>query len=143
MSETILLSQPIQQLARQLRILAEPNRLRILSLLLQGVQCNCTMGDRLQMPPNLISHHLSILRQAGLIHAERHPQDARWILYSINRPALEALRSALNSFLDAARLQAGEAACTPQLPRPAQCRPQVETSISAAPKPTDRTRKHL
>ncbi len=104
----------VQSLSQQLAILAEPNRLRIIDLLMQGVQCNCTMGDQLQMPPNLISHHLSVLRRAGLIHSKRHPQDARWILYWIDRPAIEALRGALSDFLDPARWHPGLPACRPQ-----------------------------
>ena len=55
----------LQTLADRLKILAEPKRLLILHLLMEGVQCNCELGDALQMPPNLISHHLSVLRKAG------------------------------------------------------------------------------
>ena len=75
----------LQQLADWLKVLAEPKRLLILHLLMEGVQCNCELGERLEMAPNLISHHLSVLRQAGLVDVERDALDARWIYYSINR----------------------------------------------------------
>ena len=52
----------LQTLADRLKVLAEPKRLLILHLLMEGVQCNCELGDALQMAPNLISHHLSVLR---------------------------------------------------------------------------------
>ena len=81
----------LETLANQLKVLAEPNRLLIFNLLMEGVQCNCELGDFLQMPPNLISHHLSKLRAAGLVDAERDPVDSRWIYYSINRAALDEL----------------------------------------------------
>lgn len=125
----------VQLLSQQLAILAEPNRLRIIDLLMQGVQCNCMIGDQLQMPPNLISHHLSVLRQAGLIHARRHPQDARWILYSINQPAIEALRAALSDFLDPARWQPSLPACRPQPGDAASPgAPRAEPILSTRPK---------
>ena len=53
-------------LAGQLKVLAEPKRLHIVHMLMEGVQCNCELGDALEMAPNLISHHLRVLREAGL-----------------------------------------------------------------------------
>jgi DNA-binding transcriptional ArsR family regulator len=46
----------LQALADRLKVLAEPKRLLILHMLIEGVQCNCELGDALKMPPNLISH---------------------------------------------------------------------------------------
>jgi ArsR family transcriptional regulator, arsenate/arsenite/antimonite-responsive transcriptional repressor len=57
----------ISEMASLLKILSEPNRLRILEKIMEGVQCNCELGSALQMAPNLISHHLSVLRDAGVI----------------------------------------------------------------------------
>ncbi len=88
------------ELAAALKILADPNRLRILDTLLAGTQCNCDLGDRLGMAPNLISHHLGILKKSGLVRAEKDPEDARWIRYSVNREAVEELRLLLCTFLD-------------------------------------------
>jgi ArsR family transcriptional regulator, arsenate/arsenite/antimonite-responsive transcriptional repressor len=107
-------SAQVEQLAAWLKVLAEPNRLRILELLMQGMQCNCEFGDRLQLAPNLISHHLSVLRQAGLIQAERDPGDSRWIYYSINRAALAALHAAFGTFFDPARLESRVPTCGPR-----------------------------
>ena len=101
-------------LAHTLKVLAEPNRLRIFDLLMQGVQCNCELGDALQMAPNLISHHLSVLRKAGLVNAERDEFDSRWIYYSVNRNALQDLRATLDAFLDPSRIQPRQPACGPQ-----------------------------
>ncbi|MSP12920.1 MAG: ArsR family transcriptional regulator [Chloroflexi bacterium] len=101
-------------LAAYLKVLAEPKRLLILDLLMQGVQCNCELGDALQMPPNLISHHLNILRQAGLVDVERDALDARWIYYSINRAALDRLHTAFGAFFDPARIQPRHPNCGPQ-----------------------------
>ena len=64
----------LDQMAKWLKVLAEPNRLLIFHFLMEGVQCNCELGDGLEMAPNLISHHLRVLREAGLVDVER---DAR------------------------------------------------------------------
>ncbi|HBY92786.1 MAG: metalloregulator ArsR/SmtB family transcription factor [Ardenticatenaceae bacterium] len=106
----------LQTLAKRLKVLAEPKRLLILNLLMQGVQCNCELGDHLQMAPNLISHHLSVLRQAGLVEAKRDGLDARWVYYSVNRAALEELNTAFGAFFDPARIQPRHPVCGPQNP---------------------------
>lgn len=104
----------LQTLAEQLKVIAEPKRLRIFNLLMEGVQCNCELGDALQMAPNLISHHLSILRQAGLVEVERDSIDSRWLYYSVNRDALDKLNAAFGAFFDPARIQPRRPACGPQ-----------------------------
>ncbi len=100
-------------LAGWLRVISEPNRLRILDLLMQGEQCNCEMGDTLGMAPNLISHHLSVLQKAGLVSACRDPDDARWIHYSMNESALAELSRAFGAFFDPARMRPRYPACPP------------------------------
>ena len=111
-----LISTPanLEALAGRLKVLAEPKRLLIFNLLMQGVQCNCELGDALQMAPNLISHHLSKLREVGLVNVERDAVDARWIYYSVNRTALEELNTILGVFLDPARIQPRRPSCGPQ-----------------------------
>ena len=104
----------LEALANRLKVLAEPNRLLIFNLLMEGVQCNCELGDFLQMPPNLISHHLSRLRAAGLVDAERDPVDSRWVYYSINRAALDELNAAFGAFFDPARIKARRTICGPK-----------------------------
>lgn len=61
----------LEILTERLKVLAEPKRLLIFNLLMEGVQCNCELGDFLDMPPNLISHHLSKLRAAGLVDVQQ------------------------------------------------------------------------
>jgi ArsR family transcriptional regulator len=101
-------------MAKWLKVLAEPNRLLIFHFLMEGVQCNCELGDGLQMAPNLISHHLRVLREAGLIDVERDAVDARWMYYSINRQALEQLNQAWGAFFDPQRIKPRRLTCGPQ-----------------------------
>jgi ArsR family transcriptional regulator, arsenate/arsenite/antimonite-responsive transcriptional repressor len=106
----------LKTLAEQLKVLAEPNRLIIFNLLMEGVQCNCELGDTLQMAPNLISHHLSVLRQAGLVDTEHDTLDARWVYYSVNRTALDELNAAFGAFFDPARIRPRRLTCGPHMP---------------------------
>ena len=104
----------LQILADRLKVLAEPKRLLILHLLMEGVQCNCELGDALQMPANLISHHLSVLRKAGLVDVERDAVDARWIYYSINQAALNELNETFGVFFAPDRIKPRRPTCGPQ-----------------------------
>lgn len=104
----------LQLLASRLKVLAEPKRLRILHMLMEGVQCNCELGDALEMAPNLISHHLRVLREAGLVDVERDPDDARWVYYSPNLGALEELRWSFGAFFDPLRIKPRRQTCGPQ-----------------------------
>ena len=114
MSDVISPPTNLKRLAEQLKVLAEPNRLLIFNLLMEGVQCNCELGDALQMAPNLISHHLSVLRQAGLVDVERDAVDARWIYYSINQAALNELNEMFGVFFDPERIKPRRPTCGPQ-----------------------------
>ncbi len=103
----------LTQLSDLLKTIAEPNRLKIIRLLMQGVQCNCEIGSNLQMAPNLISHHLSVLKKAGLVAFIRHPTDARWIYYSINRNNMDWLQEQINSFFNTPPSSEIKACCGP------------------------------
>jgi ArsR family transcriptional regulator len=95
----------IVEVAGVLKALAEPNRLRIFAALMTGDSCNCELNDRLGMPPNLLSHHLRVLSEAGLVTSRQDRIDGRWIYYSVDREAASRWRSWLGEFLDPARIQ--------------------------------------
>jgi ArsR family transcriptional regulator len=101
-------------LSATLKVLSDPTRLAIFDLLMQGIQCNCEIGDTLKLPMNLISHHLKVLRDAGLVNAERDLVDARWVYFSINKPALNQLREQVSAFLNPERIQPRLPSCGPQ-----------------------------
>lgn len=75
----------LQALQVALAQLSEPNRLRIFALLARGELCVCDIETAVQLPQNLVSHHLRSLREAGLIQSRR---DGRWVHYSVNKRAL-------------------------------------------------------
>lgn len=101
-------------LGGQFKVLAEPKRLRILHMLMEGVQCNCELGDALEMAPSLISHHLRVLREAGLVDVERDPDDGRWIYYSLNEGLMDQLNQSFSVFFDPSRIKPRRQTCGPQ-----------------------------
>lgn len=123
-------SKSIEEIAATLKILADPTRLRIFNLLMSGERCNCEMGGLLGLAPNLISHHLGILRNSGLIDARRDTSDARWIYYSVNREALSDVGELLSAFLSPSRIPV----VAPQCCSPAS----ADTFPASQPKPATR-----
>ena len=103
-----------EELARVLKALADPSRLCIFNMLMEGVQCNCEIAERLGFSLSLISHHLRVLHDAGLVHSERDDQDARWIYHSVDRPKLAQLDAAMRHLLDVRRIQPRLPSCGPK-----------------------------
>lgn len=104
----------MERLIAQLKALANPKRLQMIHLLMEGVQCNCELGDALEMAPNLISHHMSILRDLGLVEMERDAVDARWVYFSINETALTRLNQDFGTFFAPDRIKPRRPTCGPQ-----------------------------
>jgi ArsR family transcriptional regulator len=103
-----------EKVATWLKALADPNRLRIFDLLMQGDSCNCELNEKLGLPPNLLSHHLRVLRQAGLVRSRRDAIDGRWIYYAINKKVVADWRDWLNQFLDPERIEDRMVLCGPE-----------------------------
>ncbi len=103
-----------QTLAQTLKALSDPTRLSVFDVLMEGVQCNCEIAERLGLSLSLISHHLRILRQVGLVQSERDLEDARWVYYSVNRKALAELNQTVKRLLDVDRIQPRVPSCGPK-----------------------------
>lgn len=97
--------QTLEEVAAILKALSDQNRLKILDVLMEGVSCNGELNDRLGLPPNLLSHHLRVLREAGLVTSRRDVIDGRWIYYEVDKEAVTRWRNWLAMFLDPARLR--------------------------------------
>jgi ArsR family transcriptional regulator len=70
------------------RAAAEPLRWRILTLLGREELCVCHLVEALDAPQSLVSHHLRVLRDAGLVESERYRY---WTYYRLRPGALEGL----------------------------------------------------
>ena len=109
-------TEPLQDedvLVAQLKALADPKRLRIMEKLIQGVHCNCEIAAHLNASLSLVSHHLRVLREAGLIRGEHAEADERWIYYTVDEETLTHLRAALMKRLDPSRIQPRQPNCGP------------------------------
>ena len=78
--------------ATLLTAVADPIRLQLLHLLVGQTRCVCDLQPEPAIPGNLLSYHLKVLREAGLIEGARR---GRWIDYSLTDGALERLHAAL------------------------------------------------
>ena len=74
--------------AERLRALADPLRWQILERLVDEELCVCHLVELLDAPQSLVSHHLRVLRHAGLVDSERFRY---WTYYRLRPGALEAL----------------------------------------------------
>lgn len=79
---------------------ADPVRWAVLEELADGGRCVCDIRARVPVPANLLSYHLKVLREAGLVTATRR---GRWIDYALAEDAHERLRAALPGSASAAR----------------------------------------
>jgi ArsR family transcriptional regulator, arsenate/arsenite/antimonite-responsive transcriptional repressor len=61
----------LKELAKKLKSLSDPTRLRILNLLFYGELCVCDIQHVLDMPQPLVSRHLSYLKNVGLVNDRR------------------------------------------------------------------------
>jgi|SRR5215212_6615871 len=78
--------------ALRFRALGDETRLRILEQLVAGERSVTELTERMDIGQSLMSHHLRILREAGLVLVRR---DGRWIHYATAETALASCRLAL------------------------------------------------
>jgi ArsR family transcriptional regulator len=84
-----------ESLAVRLKALADPGRLRLLSLLLaapDGEACTCDLTEPLGLSQPTVSHHLKRLSEAGLVTGERR---GSWTYYRVRTDALAAAAAVL------------------------------------------------
>jgi ArsR family transcriptional regulator, arsenate/arsenite/antimonite-responsive transcriptional repressor len=97
-----VLRQPLDEddadrLAGALRVVAEPARLRLLSLIAarpRAEACVCELTEPLGLSQPTVSHHLKVLHEAGVLERQKR---GRWVFYRLNPEPLGLLRSALSS----------------------------------------------
>jgi ArsR family transcriptional regulator, arsenate/arsenite/antimonite-responsive transcriptional repressor len=93
LTEAPLSAKDAAELAPLLAALADPVRLRLISLVAaEGEVCSCNLEAPLAKSQPTISHHTKLLAEAGLIRGERR---GRWIWWSIVPERLVLLRRLL------------------------------------------------
>lgn len=105
-------NEKIEYLLNVFKVLGDKTRLQLFSILLTGDHCNCELGAITGCSNNLISHHMHVLIEAGLINATRKLDDARWIIYSVNRNQLVNLQQILGSLIERINIPEREPCCS-------------------------------
>jgi ArsR family transcriptional regulator len=106
-----LMRQPLTEdqsvdLSRVFKALGDPVRLRLLSLIAShagGEACVCDLTDAFDLTGPTISHHLKVLREAGIIDGERR---GTWVYYRVLPQTLAALSAVLMTPDEAAEVPA-------------------------------------
>ncbi|MCD2110245.1 transcriptional regulator [Rhodococcus rhodochrous] len=83
-------------LARMFKAIGDPVRLRLLSLIAShegGESCVCDISPAFDLSQPTISHHLKVLREAGLLDCERR---GTWVYYRVIPSALAQLSAVLS-----------------------------------------------
>ena len=87
-----------QQLAAVLKVIADPTRLRLLSLVAArgaaGEACICDLTEPVGLTQPTVSHHMKVLADAGLLERE---QRGKWAYYRLVPGALDALAQVVST----------------------------------------------
>lgn len=86
---------PAEQVSVVLKALADPVRLRLMSLVAShegGEACVCDLNGAFELSQPTISHHLKVLHEVGLLEREKR---GVWVYYRVQTGALEDLAAVL------------------------------------------------
>jgi ArsR family transcriptional regulator len=84
-----------EQIATRFKALADPTRVAIINCLSAADEvCVCNLTDTFDLSQPTISHHLRILREAGLVESSRR---GTWAYYRLVPESIAALRGALGA----------------------------------------------
>src|SRR5215210_3154736 len=84
-----------EELAARFKALSDPTRVAIINSLSAADEvCVCNLTAAFDLSQPTISHHLKILREAGLVESTRH---GTWAYYRLVPEAIDALRAALGA----------------------------------------------
>lgn len=85
-------------LAAAFKAISHPVRMRILEILSRqsDPMCVCHIESRFTLSQPTISHHLRLLRKAGLVNSERR---GTWIYYSVRKEGVQPLYSFMTSII--------------------------------------------
>jgi len=94
-------TQEASDVANLLRALADPTRVQIVTLLAErpGEVCVCDITGNFDLDQSTISHHLRLLRQAGIIDSVRH---GVWVYYFLRQGALSPVTRLLQQLAHSA-----------------------------------------
>jgi ArsR family transcriptional regulator len=90
------ISNSLKKTVNFLKIITEENRVRILCMLKKGPKCVCEIWPALGLSQNLISHHLGVLKDAGLVKSSKQGLK---VFYELHDKNLDKQLTNLHLFL--------------------------------------------
>ena len=97
LSREPLSAEQAAQVAPLLKALAEPVRLRLMSLIAShpgGEACVCDLNDAFDLSQPTISHHLKVLHEAGLLNRDKR---GVWVYYAVVPSVMDSLAAVLST----------------------------------------------
>lgn len=88
--------QELSELVNFLKAISEENRLKILCILRKSKLCVCDIWQSLNLPQNLVSHHLKVLKDLNLIEAKK---EGTKVIYSLNSKDTEKYIKLLSKYI--------------------------------------------
>ncbi len=86
-----------KEMAQLFKALSDPNRLKIIRLLLEGETCGCTLIDSLPVSQPTMSYHLRMLAEAGIISSHK---DGTWNKHKVNKDKITEIENYLKGLLE-------------------------------------------
>lgn len=68
--------------AELFKILADPNRLKIIDMLSCGEMCACKILEKFNITQPTLSHHMKVLIESGLVESRK---EANWVHYKLKK----------------------------------------------------------
>ncbi len=87
----------LDQTAEFLKVIAEPNRLKILCILQKRELCVCDIWQHLDLPQNLASHHLKVLKDCKLVESRK---EGTKVIYFLNFQIINKYYSLLSHYIN-------------------------------------------
>lgn len=127
----------LHSLPQTFAALADPTRLRIVGLLLDGEVCVCHIYETLKIPQPKASRHLAYLRRAGLVEGTKR---GLWVYYRLARRDDEASRAIMEAVRRTLQSQEAVTRDRARLRRTICCVPAGPTVAAADARPAGRAR---
>jgi ArsR family transcriptional regulator len=91
------IKEDIKELNKFLKVIFDRNRLQILYMLCRGQKCVCQIWRCLNLPQNLVSHHLRVLKNFKLISSKKKGVK---VFYKLNQKIVKKYSNLLNKFFN-------------------------------------------
>ena len=87
----------LKQTVDFLKVISEENRLKILCILRKREMCVCEIWENLDLPQNLVSHHLKVLKDFGLIKSRK---ESTKVIYALDHKNYNEFKKLLLCFIE-------------------------------------------